>query len=231
MKALLFLLLLPVLVFAQETEKTITPYVSLATVDSVSYDSASTTLTLPTPVAAILAGQMVYGPRIPYGATVTAVNATSDTLTISAATSDAGVEETFNFGYFANTAYGSGDWLGIPFLIWNNTTNGTVSLRSIVISDSSDQLGNTDLVLFSNFSGSTGVDNAAVAVPGSEYQYILAYVSLTTALDLGTVKILVKDAQDIAIPKGGTLYGRLVAKSTPTFTAINCVHIRLRFIQ
>ena len=232
MKTLFALLIAAVtLASAQQTEKTVVPNVSLATVDSVSYDSASTTLTLPSADASIDSGQVVYGPKIQYGTIVTAVNATSDTLTISLATTDAGTEQTLNFGYYSATAYNSGDWLGLPFLLWTNGTGGTVSLQSVVIADSSDQLGNTDLVLFSAYSDNQGLDNAALAVKGVEYKSVIGYVSLSTAIDLGTVKILEKDASGIYIPRGGSLYGRLVAKSTPTFTAIGCVYLRLRFNQ
>ena len=230
MKTLFALLIAAVtLASAQQTEKTVVPNVSLATVDSVSYDSASTTLTLPSADASIDSGQVVYGPKIQYGTIVTAVNATSDTLTISLATTDAGTEQTLNFGYFSSTAYESGDWLGLPFLIWTNSTGGTVSLESIVIADSSDQLGNTDLALFSSYADDQGLDNAAIAVPATQYKNVIGYVSLSTAIDLGSVKILTKDAQGIAIPQGGSLYGRLVAKSTPTFTGVNCIFVRLRF--
>ena len=232
MKTLFALLIAAVtLASAQQTEKTITPGVSFSSVDSITASSGSTTLTRPTAWTGVDTDQVIYGPGIAEGTTVTGVNATSDTITISTATLDTLAEATLNFGLHASTAYTSGDWLGIPFLIWTNTTNGTVSLESIVISDSTDQLGNTDLILLSSFSGSDGLDNVALALPATRYKNVIGYVSLSTAVDLGSVKILTKDAQGIAIPKGGSLYGRLIAKSTPTFTSITALYVRLRFIQ
>jgi hypothetical protein len=162
---------------------------------------------------------------------VTGVNATGDTITIDRAVlaTAAKTLQTLNFSLYSATAYGSSDWLGYPFLIWTNTSNGTVSLESVLIADSSDQLGNTDLILYSAYSNDSGLDNAAVAVLETDYKKIIGYVSLTTAIDLGNVRFLNKDSQGIAIPKGGTLYGRLIAKSTPTFTSNQALYIRLRF--
>lgn len=231
MKKFLLLFLLAVPLMAQDVEVTVTPYVSTSTVDSVAFDSAATTFRVPSTVSGFAAGQYLYGPNIQEGTTISSVNATKDTITISLATVDSsdGDLVTLNHSLFSSTAYGSGDWLGYPFRIWSKTTGGVVQLESILISDSTDQLGNTDLVLFSAYATDEGLDNAAVAVTDEAYKTVVAYVSLTTAIDLGDVKILVKDTQGIAIQRGGALYGRLIAKSTPTFTSNQSLHVRLRF--
>lgn len=230
MKAIL-LLLFPVLLFSQsqEIERTITPQISFSTVDSVAHDSAGTELVTPTEWVGVDSGQVIFGPLIPEGTYVTAVNATGDTVTISQATLDVATEATLNFGLYSATAYGSGDWLGLPFLIWNNTSGGTVTLESILIADSSDVLGNTDLALFSSYSSSNGLDNAAANILETDYKNIITYVALTTAVDLGNIRILAANNQGISIPRGGKLYGRLVAKSTPTFTSTSALYVRLRF--
>lgn len=229
---LLFLLLFPVLLMAQsqEIERAITPQISFSTVDSVGYDSVGTFLYTPTPWVGIDSGHVIFGPYIAEGTYVTAVNAGGDTATINQAVlGDVATEAVLNFGLYSATAYGSGDWLGLPFLIWNNTSGGTVTLESIFIADSSDQLGNTDIALFSSYSSDNGLDNAASSVPDEEYKTIITYVSLTTAVDLGDVRVLAANNQGISIPRGGKLYGRLVAKSTPTFTSTSALYVRLRF--
>ena len=230
MKKVLFLLLMAVPVMAQQIEVRVTPYVSTSVVDSVAFDSAATTFTVPSTVSGFAEGQYLYGPNIQEGTTISAVNATKDTITISLATVDSSDADlvTLNYSLFSSTAYGSGDWLGYPFLIWTNTSGGVVELETIMIVDSTDQLGNTDLVLLSAFIDNMGLDNAATTLQSEDYKDVMGYLALSTALDIGDVKLLTS-SPSFSVPRGGSLYGRLVAKSTPTFTSNNAIHVRLRF--
>jgi len=54
-------------------------------------------------------------------------------------------------------------------------------------------------------------------------------VSLTTVTDLGAIKILTKDDINLALPKGVTIWARLIARGAPTFTAVDNLRVRLRF--
>jgi hypothetical protein len=120
--------------------------------------------------------------------------------------------------------------MGIPFQIYNSASGGMTKLVSILITDSSDQLGNTDIILFNTFSDTYGLDTMAVNLAAANYSKVLGYVSLTTVIDLGATRILEKDDINLALPKG-ILYGRLIAKSTPKFTTTRCLKIRFRFIE
>lgn len=216
--------------YAQESEKVIAPIVSSATIDSVAIDSGSAVITAPSgSFTGITAGDYLYGLGIAYGTTVSTIS--NDTITMSASAAKTTALASINASLYSATAYSSGDWMGYPFLLFSSSgVGGIMTLNSLVISDSSDQLGNTDLILFSAYSDSLDLDNAAIAVQAGDYSIVLGYVSLTSAIDLGDVKVLTKDGINLSLPKGVAIYGRLIAKSTPTFTGTGVLKIRFRFL-
>lgn len=217
--------------YAQDAEINVQPVIQNTVIDSIVITSGRDTIYSTTaPFVNIDSGMYVYGDGIPYGAYVIA-NTNDSLIRLSATPTATHALDSLNFNYLSTEAYSSGDWLGNPFLIYNSTSNGIVVLMSVAITDSSDQIGNTDVVFFNRFSDSLGLDNKATEVNEIEFNSIIGIVSLTTSTDFGNVRLLTKDAINLALPKGGTLYGRLVARSTPTFTGTRALKLKFRFVQ
>jgi hypothetical protein len=103
--------------------------------------------------------------------------------------------------------------LGLPFQIYDNSIGGTVTLVSVSISDNADLLAATDLVLFSAYSDTLGLDSVAVAVPLSEASKVLAELAITSINDLGGVRVLNLNNIQMAVPRN-KLWGRLLAKAS-----------------
>jgi hypothetical protein len=170
----------------------------------------------------------IYGYYIPEGTVVVSTSTTKDTLIMSANAKGSNTLQSLNIGLYNNTQYTSGDWLGLPFQIFSNGQGGVITLISLFATDSSDQLGNFDIAFFGSFSDTLGLDNGALAIPGIVFNNMNGYCAVTSTTDLGTLRIGQKDGINLAIPNG-TLYGRLIARSTPTFTATTNLKLRLRF--
>lgn len=220
---------------AQSSEALVNPIVQTFCIDSVKVTISKDTLFMNAVAGkntgqftGIDSGMVVYGPGIAEG-TIVITNIGDTTLALNLPATATNVRQTLDFGKLGTyTTYISGEWMGLPFLIYNGWP--TSKLMTISITDSSDQLGNTDIIFFNTFKDSYGIDTLAVALGGSYFTNVVGYVSCTTAVDLGTTRILEKDNCQMVLP-GGKLYGRLIAKSTPKFTATKCLKIRFRFSQ
>jgi hypothetical protein len=183
----------------------------------------------------VAVGQQVYGAGVRFGATVTAlVDADLDSAIILSDTCMASATVSLQFGYFASAAYARGDWLGLPFKIYENLTAGVVRLVSVAITDNADQLDSTDIVFMRpmTVSGGAGLDNAALAVAAADAGKILGTVPLTKMTDLGSTRVL-ESTSDIglALPESGQVWARLIVRSAPTYTAVNNLTVKLRFMR
>ena len=233
-KLLAFLYLIPAFALAQFETQNI-PVVSTTTIASCVTTSASTSVSAEAkPFGSVTVGMAVFGPGVPIGTTVASLpDPTLDSIIVLSAAATASATVSLQFGYFASAAYTSGDWVGFPFKVTKFPTgaSGTIKLISAEIADSADVIGATDILFFSSLSGSSGLDNAAAAVPGSDYGNILGLVSLTTVTDVGAMKMLTKDDINLELPiiSGGTIWARLIARTGPTLTAVTNYLVRLRF--
>lgn len=216
-------------------EVIVRPQLSLATIDSVIVTAGRDTIASVTkPFGSVEVGQSVWGPGIPYGTTVSALPDTSlDSMVIlsTRATSTTALN-TLNFGYFSATAYGSGDWLGLPFAL-DVGPSAYLKLENVTIADSSDDFGNFDIALFRVPDESyldRGLDNAAATLAVGDIDHLVAYITVASLADLGNIRFLTTSVTSV-LPSG-KLYGRLVSKATPTFNAsIKPAVLRFRFSQ
>ena len=232
MKKLILVVLIGLLFqlsFGQTTEIVVNPYCQMTNVGLVSVVEGSDTVVASSGFTGIDSGMVVYGAGIPEG-TIVVYNGSDDTLGLSNDATRTIAEDSLCFNYLLDQTYASGQWIGIPFQIYSSSIGGTTKLVSVLIADSSDQLDDVDLVFFNAWSDTYGLDTATVSLDGENYSKVLGYVALTTAVDLGTVRILTKDDINMLLPRG-TLYGRLIARSTPKFTSTRCLKIRFRFIN
>jgi hypothetical protein len=180
------------------------------------------------PFASVAIGQSVYGPGVPANTTVTWK---SDSLVVLSNAITSGGTKTLEFGYYVHTTYGTGDWLGLPFQIYDTPLGGTSYLISASISDASDQLVAVDLVLFSAYSDTLGLDSAAVNIPASESTKYLGAVSLSTVTDWGGFRTMEADAINKSVPRN-KLWGRLIARGTlGPLLVLQPLTLRLGFVQ
>ena len=136
-----------------------------------------------------------------------------------------------SFGVYDATAisYATGQVFGIPFRIYYNPGQGGArTLTSIVLTDNSDQLGNTDIIFFNAYSDTLGLDSVALALVAADAHKVVGNVALTTAVDLGGARVLEKDNLNLVLPREG-LWGLMVAKSTMIPTAVGNIWIKFGF--
>lgn len=136
----------------------------------------------------------------------------------------------------AASAYASGNAVGglITFAAAARVAAGSGLIQSIVVNSKSLQSTQMDLVVFSaNPTGSTCTDKNAVAVAAADFDKVLGVAHITDWTALGTPSA--GQAQNLAMPfalsAGTTLYGCLVTRSTPTFTATTDISVSLRVIR
>jgi hypothetical protein len=228
-RALLALIFFAAPLLAQEVQVTARPVISTTTL-STGTVSGNDTLSSSALFGSVTVGQQVYGPGIALGATVLTKVSTSklkisDTCT---ATATANIQ----YGYFSSAAYSTGDWVGFPFLVADVPQGGLWYIAGVTICDSADIIGSMDVLFFTSLSGSAGLDNAAIAVPATDSPNMCGLISLTTTTDLGSCRILTGDLPTgLALPRGGKLWARLIARSGATPTAVNNYIVKLRLVR
>lgn len=225
MKTLVLLLCLLSPVALAQQYITVTPQIATLAVDSCTVSTTIDTVTAPAAsFASVVAGQRVYGVGIPENTTVLYTDST--TYVVLSATPTQGGVKILNFGILANTTYGTGDWFGQPFRIYYDQGSGGMrTLETVFMTENADLLVNTDVVLFNAYCDSLGQDSSAAAVIAGYAHNVVGYVSLSTAVDLGTGRHLVTKDINLSLPREG-LWGRLIAKGTILPTAINNIKIR-----
>jgi hypothetical protein len=234
-RMLLVLVLLAGTAYAQ-FDVNVRPTVSAKTIATINTVSGNDTIwDAGKAFDSLTVGMGVFGPGVPQGATITAlVDAALDSALVLSDTCNATASVSLQFGLVAGTLYTTGDWLGFPFKVLNGggSAGPAYNLISASIIDAADVITATDIVFYgdvSKLSGGSGYDNSAAAELAANEWYVLGIVSLTTVTDLGAVKILTKDAINLALPRGVPVWARMIVRGAPTFTASNNLRVRLRF--
>lgn len=124
----------------------------------------------------------------------------------------------------STTAYSTGDVIGTKMSLANmaRLAAGPGIVQSIILNSKSSQTGAVDLLLFSaDPSASTFTDNAALAINAADEGKLIGVVHLTDWTNLGTPSVAQSHNPGIAfkLPSGTSLYGVLVARSTPTLAS------------
>jgi len=218
MKKILFpLLLIGMVAYGQQSVVTIQPYLSTqAIVSCVTLPGSASISATAKPFGSVTVGMPVYGVGVPANTVVLSLpNPLLDSVIILSNAMTQGGTKTLSFGYQAWTSYATGDWLGLPFQVYNTGEGGTVVLVSASVSDNSDLLGNTDIIFFSEYSDTLGCDSLAVVIPATESYKVLGIIALTTAVDVGGVRILNANNIQMAVPRH-RLWARLISRATVT---------------
>lgn len=114
-------------------------------------------------------------------------------------------------------------------------TSANIQINSVQITDKSDQAVAYDLNLFNaNPSSSTFTDNAAYTVNVADAQKQLPVISLNAAdhfsfTGTGMSSLTSLDSGGFVSTTGGTLYGVLITRGTPTYTGTSDISIRVGF--
>ncbi len=135
----------------------------------------------------------------------------------------------------STTAYASGDVIGVKMTLASMTrvAAGAGLVQTVTLNCKSAQTGAVDLLLFSaDPSASTFTDNATLAVAAADYDKLIGVVHLTDWTNLGTPSMA--QAQNVGmgfkLPSGTTLYGVLVARSTPTLASTSDIKLSVQVI-
>lgn len=131
------------------------------------------------------------------------------------------------------SAYATGDLIGGKLTFSpaaGSSTKGTGYIVSANITDKADQSVDLELVLFrSNPTTTTFTDQAAFDPSDADLANVVAVISLPAATTFFTYNDNgVHFLGSLAIPfRGITLYGALVSRGTPTFSAASDVTVNL----
>lgn len=137
----------------------------------------------------------------------------------------------------AASAYASGNSVGglqtFAGAVLTNG-NGTGLLQKVVINYKSLQTAQTDLLIFNaNPSGTTVTDKTAFSLATADFSKLIGVVHVTDCTALGTPSVCM--AGNLALPvktaTGTSLFGVLVTRGTPTFTATTDVSVTLQILQ
>ena len=135
----------------------------------------------------------------------------------------------------ASPAYSSGDVIGakLTFAAAVLAAGGSGLVQSVTIDCKSAQTGAMDLILFNaDPSASTFTDNAALAVNAADFDKVVAVVHISDWTNLGTPSFA--QGQNLAMPftlVGPSLFGVLVARSTPTLGSTSDLTISANVIR
>jgi hypothetical protein len=210
----------------------IAPVVATKAIPScVTYPNSRTVSAAAKPFLASMIGKQVYGVGVPAGTIVadTVAGHSDSLITLSKAMTQGGTK-TLEIGVSTNTTYAMGDWLGLPFTVWENSgVGGELNLISASLADPLDVVDTVDIVFFDTWADSLGLDSAAVNIPAIEALKIVGVVRLDTKTDLGGGRIVENQDCRLTVPKNA-LYGRLFARGTIGLVTIwNPWKLRLGF--
>ncbi len=135
----------------------------------------------------------------------------------------------------ASPAYSTGDVIGtkLTFAASVLAAGGSGLIQAVTLNCKSAQTGAMDLVLFNaDPAASTFTDNAALAVNAADFDKVVGVIRLNDWTNLGTPSAC--QANNLALPfalVGTSLFGVLVARSTPTLGSTSDVTISMRVIR
>lgn len=135
----------------------------------------------------------------------------------------------------STSAYASGDIVGGEFTISDALSPGAFSgiLQSVVLSDDDAEGANMKLVIFRDNPSSLGADNAAFDPTDADLELIACVVELNShhAFSDNGATVATNVGCAIDADTATTLYGALVADSTPTYTATTDLSLNLTFMR
>ncbi len=101
-------------------------------------------------------------------------------------------------------------------------------LQSIALVDDDKENATIDLILFRR-SVTVAADNAAFTLSNTDDDAIIGYVTFDTYKDFGSHSVAQVTNLALLIPSGDSVYGQLVTRGTPTYTATDDIRLNLMF--
>jgi hypothetical protein len=135
----------------------------------------------------------------------------------------------------ASSAYTTGNALGGLLTFADATRWGSAFLRTVVVLDRSNQKSAVDLLLFNQTLASTQTDKTAIAIGAADSLNCIGSISLVTGDYVSissSIAVATKNGLIYPLVAGGSqnnLYGQLVVRGTPTYTASSAIQIKLVF--
>jgi hypothetical protein len=228
------LLLFAVLAFGQEQIFQYHPVVGSATIDSARVRSGSKLIywarVASIDTSKVKVGHRIEGPGIPYGATISTVSATGDSITISAnatvSTTDTVAGQQLSIGYLGSAAYSSGETLGWPFIC-----PSFHKIYSVTIVDDAKSLATSVTAVFFSQAFTVVPDTLAWGVSDADLEYFQGLMTMSVINTWSVNLVMTTPATTLPIylkvPDGQRLYCQLIAGGTGTFTGINNVTVTI----
>jgi hypothetical protein len=135
----------------------------------------------------------------------------------------------------ASSAYASGNAVG-GLLTFANATRTISSgvLHSVNLNFKSAQTAATDLILFNAQPTNTTItDKTAFSLAAADFDKVVGVVHITDCTSLGTPSTCRADSLGLTfrLASGTTLYGVLVTRGTPTFSATSDVSVQISVLE
>jgi len=133
----------------------------------------------------------------------------------------------------AGSIYASGDAVGglLTFANAADTSGGTITIQTVVIIDEDQELAPLELVLFDRTFTATS-DNAAFDPSDADLANIIGVVKISDYSNFNDNSVAVRTGIGLAAKLNGTdLFGQLVVRSTPTYTATDDITVIVEVVQ
>lgn len=131
----------------------------------------------------------------------------------------------------ASSAYASGNIVGSVMTFANaaRANGGTGMLTSVVLKFQDGQTGAFDLLLFKSLPAGTYTDKTAVSLTTADNNLLVKVVHIADCTSTGTTSLCQADglAKNYSTVSTTSLYGLLVTRATPTFTATNDIQVEI----
>lgn len=134
----------------------------------------------------------------------------------------------------STSIYASGDAIGGQIDIYPSDEYGNLRkpclLQSAHLLDDDKENTTTDLILYK--SDPTAVsDNAAYTITAADEDDILGIITFDTYKDFGSHSLAQILNIALPIPPQAAIYGQLVTRGTPTYTATDDLRLSLTFVE
>lgn len=200
-----------------------TPVISTTEIDSVVVTSGSSTVySVTKPFSNVTAGMHIAGLRFPLGTTVTS-NTNDSILVLSNSATSSVALDSIRVGIYTSAIYAAGDAVGFAFEVPQKLEK----LNNIIVEDDAKQITAIKLIFFGKKFTETE-DNMVFAPSDADAANIIGYLSLATSEVFSVNQIVTSAATALPINfnmSAQHIYCQLVCVGTPTFTAVNNLHI------
>lgn len=133
----------------------------------------------------------------------------------------------------AGSAYAAGDAVGglLTFANAARTSGGTITVQTVVIIDKDQELAPLELVLFDRTFTATA-DNAAFDPSDADLANVVGVVKVSDYSSFNDNSVATRSGIGLAAKLDGTsLFGQLVVRSAPTYTADSDITVIVQVVQ